>query len=153
MNLSDLLTAQLVLFPLVAASKDEAITQLIEILEKNDQLKNVEDAKSAVFAREKLMTTGVGKGVALPHGKFADTEDVLISFGISRNGVDFDAIDGQPVHIFVLLLTPEKYPSKHLELLSKFSKMLNIDDCRKELLMANSAGEIVAILYQYEKTI
>jgi mannitol/fructose-specific phosphotransferase system IIA component (Ntr-type) len=153
MNLPDVLTPQLVLYPLEAASKDEAISQLINVLVKNGQLHNIEEAKAAVFARERLMTTGVGQGVALPHGKFAYTDEVLIAFGISKMGVDFEAIDGQPAYIFVLLLTPEKFPSKHLALLSKFSKMLNSEDCRKELMAASSAERITDILYQYEDTV
>lgn len=152
MELSEILTPELVQFPLEANSKKDAISQLVDILVKNGKLAESAEARAAVFRREELMTTGVGKGVALPHGKYAHIEDVLVSFGISKNGINFDAIDGQPVHIFVLLLTPGKYPSKHLKLLSKFSRMLNIAECRKELLAATSAQEIVNILIRYDQT-
>ena len=153
MNISDVLNPELILFPLEAASKDEAISQLIDILKQNGHLSDIEAAKTAVFNREKMMTTGVGQGIALPHGKFAEIDDVLISFGISKKGVNFDAIDGIPAHIFVLLLTPEKYPSKHLALLSKFSKMLNNTVCREELMAAESAESIIGILDKYDSTI
>ena len=152
MELSQILTPELVQFPLEANSKEDVISQLVDVLVKNGDLTESAEARAAVFKREELMTTGVGKGVALPHGKYSQIENVLISFGISENGINFNAIDGQPVHIFVLLLTPEKYPSKHLELLSKFSRMLNIVECRKELLAATSAMEIVKILVQYDQT-
>lgn len=151
MELSEILTPDLVQIPLEADTKSEVITRLIEILVRNAKLKEPAAAQAAVLQREELMTTGVGKGVALPHGKYADTEDVLISCGISKKGVDFDAIDGQPVHIFVLLLTPEKYPNKHLKLLSKFSRILDITACREKLLAANSAAEIVTILDEFDK--
>lgn len=152
MKLAEILTTDLILYPVKAATKEEAISRLVDVLVKNGKLTEPKEAKSAVFKREEIMTTGVGKGVALPHGKYAHTEEVLISFGISKDGVNFDAIDGQPVHIFVLLLTPEKYPGKHLKLLSKFSRMLNIAECREELLAADSSEEIAEILYRYDET-
>lgn len=152
MELSEILTPDLVQIPLEADNKSEVISRLIEILVHNGNLMEPTLAQEAVIRREELMTTGVGKGVALPHGKYADTDDVLIACGISKKGVDFDAIDGQPVHIFVLLLTPEKYPNKHLKLLSKFSRILDIAACREKLLAANSAAEIVTILDEFDKT-
>lgn len=152
MELSDILTPDLVQIPLEADTKSEVISRLIDILVRNGKLKEPAAAKAAVLKREELMTTGVGKGVALPHGKYTETEDVLIACGISKKGIDFDAIDGQPVHIFVLLLTPEKYPNKHLKLLSKFSRILNIAACREKLLSAGSAAEIIAVLDEFDKT-
>ena len=150
-ELSTILTPDLILYPVKAATKEEAISQLVDVLVKNGKLTEAEEAKSAVYKREELMTTGVGKGVALPHGKYANIDEVLVSFGISKEGIDFDAIDGLPVNIFVLLLTPEQYPSKHLKLLSKFSRMLNIAGCRAELLAADSAEKIAEILYLYDE--
>ncbi|MCK4640739.1 MAG: PTS sugar transporter subunit IIA [Candidatus Marinimicrobia bacterium] len=150
-ELSTILTPDLILYPVKAATKEEAISQLVDVLVKNGKLTEAEEAKSAVYKREELMTTGVGKGVALPHGKYANIDEVLVSFGISIEGIDFDAIDGLPVNIFVLLLTPERYPSKHLKLLSKFSRMLNIASCREELLAADSAEKIAEILYLYDE--
>ncbi|MGC9363732.1 MAG: PTS sugar transporter subunit IIA [Fidelibacterota bacterium] len=152
MELSDILTPDLVQIPLEADNKSEVISRLIDILVRNGKLKDPAAAKAAVLKREELMTTGVGKGVALPHGKYAETEDVLIACGISKKGIDFDAIDGQPVHIFVLLLTPAKYPNKHLKLLSKFSRILNIAVCREKLLSATSAAGIIAVLEEFDKT-
>ena len=153
MELSEVLSPELIQYPLTAKTKEDAISQLLNLLVINGKLAEAEEAKTAVFKREKLMSTGVGKGVALPHGKHAHIEDVLVSFGISKEGINFDAIDGQPVHIFVLLLTPEKYPSKHLKLLSKFSRMLNIAECRKKLLTDNSAEDILDTLIQFDKTL
>lgn len=152
MELSDILTPDLVQIPLEADTKSEVISRLIDILVRNGKLKEPAAAKAAVLKREELMTTGVGKGVALPHGKYTETEDVLIACGISKKGIDFDAIDGQPVHIFVLLLTPEKYPNKHLKLLSKFSRILNIAACREKLLSAGNAAEIITVLDEFDKT-
>lgn len=150
MELSEILTPELIIYPLEANSKEEVISVLVDRLYKAGKISNSDAAKKAAIEREKLMSTGVGKGVALPHGKYVDIDDVLISVGISINGIDFDAVDGQPVHIFVLLLTPERFPSKHLKLLSKFSRMLNKVNCREEILKAVSAWEIAEIIYKYD---
>ena len=150
MELSEILTPELIIYPLEANSKEEVISVLVDRLYKAGKISNSDAAKKAVIEREKLMSTGVGKGVALPHGKYVDIDDVLISVGVSINGIDFDAVDGQPVHIFVLLLTPERFPSKHLKLLSKFSRMLNKANCREEILEALSAEEIAEIIYKYD---
>jgi len=150
MELSEILTPELIIYPLEANSKEKVISVLVDRLYKAGKISNSDAAKKAVIEREKLMSTGVGKGVALPHGKYVDIDDVLISVGVSINGIDFDAVDGQPVHIFVLLLTPERFPSKHLKLLSKFSRMLNKVNCREEILEALSAEEIAEIIYKYD---
>ncbi|MCD6101096.1 MAG: PTS sugar transporter subunit IIA, partial [Candidatus Marinimicrobia bacterium] len=115
------------------------------------KLTHPEIARKAVMEREKLMSTGVGRGVAIPHGKYPYTDEVLVCVGVSRKGVDFDAVDGQPVYIFVLLLTPEKQPSKHLKLLSKFSRILNTVQAREEILEAQSPEEIARVFHKYDK--
>ncbi len=148
MELSEILTPELIIFPLEANSKEEVISVLVDRLYKLKKIANSDAAREVVLERERLMSTGVGKGVALPHGKYGDIDDVVISVGISIKGIDFDAVDGQPVHIFVLLLTPERFTNKHLKLLSKFSRMLNKAKCREEILEATSAEEIAGIIYQ-----
>jgi len=150
MTLKELLTPDLIIFPFSAVSKDDVINQLVDVLDRRYHLTDPSLAKQAVIAREGLMTTGVGKGVALPHGKFPFTDDVLIAAGIAPAGIDFTAIDGQAVQIFVLLLTPEKEPGKHLKLLSKFSRMLNNAECRKAILAAGSAARIAEQFYQFD---
>lgn len=149
-ELSKILTPELIIYPLQAQTKSEVIAQLIGILARNGKLSDPEVAIAAVIRREELMTTGVGKGIALPHGKYPYTDEVLISFGISKTGIDFNAIDGLPVHIFVLLLTPEQFPTKHLKLLGKFSRILNDASCREALLAADVPQQIAEILYKYD---
>ena len=103
MELSKVLTPELVVYPLEASSKEEVISKLIYALQSAGKLTHPEIAKKAVMEREKLMSTGVGRGVAIPHGKYPYTDEVLVCVGVSRKGLDFDAVDGQPVYIFVLL--------------------------------------------------
>ncbi len=150
MELAKILTPRLIIYPLEAETKEEAIGLLVDRLFDEGLILNPEVAKKAIMDRENLMTTGVGKGVALPHGKYPDIAEVLVTAGVSVEGIDFKAIDAQPVHIIVLLLTPERLPSKHLKLLSKFSRMLNNNQCRAEILDATSAEEIANIFYKYD---
>ncbi len=150
MYIHKILTPELIIYPLEARTRDEVITALVERLYEEKLITNPDATRQAVIDRENLMTTGVGKGVALPHGKSADITEVLVSAGVAVEGIDFQAVDAQPVQIFVLLLTPERYPSKHLKLLSKFSRMLNNAQCRDEILQATSSKEIAQILYKYD---
>jgi len=150
MYIHKILTPELIIYPLEARTRDEVITALVERLYEEKLITNPDAARQAVIDRENLMTTGVGKGVALPHGKSADITEVLVSAGVAVEGIDFQAVDAQPVQIFVLLLTPERYPSKHLKLLSKFSRMLNNAQCRDEILQATSSKEIAQVLYKYD---
>lgn len=153
MEIKDLLTTKLVVFPLQVSTKEEVISTLLDRLYENGKISNYELAKKSVLEREALMSTGVGKGVALPHGRYPDIDDVLVSIGVAPKGIDFEAVDGYPVNIFVLLLTPEKYPSKHLKLLSRFSRILNIEKCRQEILSVKSVEEITGIIYKYDNSI
>ncbi|MCK9243756.1 MAG: PTS sugar transporter subunit IIA [Candidatus Marinimicrobia bacterium] len=153
MELKKILTPRLIVYPLSAKTKEEVIGTLIERLNDEGLVLDPQAARQAVIEREELMTTGIGKGVALPHGKYHATMEVLVAAGVSPEGIDFDSIDSQPVHIFVLLLTPERFPSKHLKLLSKLSRMLNNAACREEILAAGSSEEIAHVLYNYDNQI
>ena len=151
MELSKILHTGLIEYPLIASTKEDVISVLIERLYKSSDLNDSEEAKRAVLDREKLMSTGIGRGVALPHAKASNIEDVLVSIGVSKEGIEFDSIDGRPAYIFVLLLTPEQYPSKHIKLLSRFSKILNNAECRNELLQSDSSEKIARVFYKYDE--
>lgn len=150
MEIKDLLTPEFIVFPLQVSTKEEVISSLVGRLYERGKISNYELAKKVVLDRETLMTTGIGKGVAFPHGRYPDIENVIVSIGIAPKGIDFKAVDGQPVSIFVLLLSPEKYPNKHLKILGRFSKILNIEECRQEILTAKSAEKIAEIFYKYD---
>lgn len=150
MELQEILTPRLILYPLEAETKEDAIGQLVDRLYEEGLVHNPELAKQAVIERENLMTTGVGKGIALPHGKYPDIMEVLVAAGVSVEGIDFKAIDNLPVNIVVLLLTPERLPSKHLKLLSKFSRLLSNKQCRTEILDATSSEDIARVFYKYD---
>ena len=104
-----------------------------------------------ITEREKLGSTGIGEGVAIPHGKLKNIGNLLISFGRSREGVDFDSMDGKPAHLFFLLIAPEESVGVHLKTLARISKLLKSQDVRKRLLDAETAEEIFSVITEEEE--
>jgi PTS system nitrogen regulatory IIA component len=96
--------------------------------------------------REQLGSTGIGGGVGIPHGKLKDLESLVLGFGLSRNGVDFESMDGKPTHIFFLLLTPENSTGLHLKLLARISRLLKNESFREKLLNASDREEIFSVI-------
>jgi len=96
--------------------------------------------------RERLGSTGIGEGVAIPHGKMVGLKEMVISFGRSREGIDFEAMDGKPVHLFFLLMAPENSAGLHLKVLAKISRMLKDPVFRKKLVAAKLSGDLFAVI-------
>ena len=96
--------------------------------------------------RERLGSTGIGEGVGIPHGKLKELPSLILGFGLSRKGVDFESIDNQPVYIFFLLLTPEDSAGLHLKLLARISRILKNDLFRQQLREAQTADEVYAVI-------
>jgi PTS system nitrogen regulatory IIA component len=106
-----------------------------------------------LLEREKLGSTGIGDGIAIPHGKLAGLDNLIISFGRSREGVGFDSLDGNPVYIFFLLMAPENSAGQHLKALAKISRMLKDRDFRKGLTEAESSEEMYNLIIEKDKTL
>ncbi|MBM2837586.1 MAG: IIA-like nitrogen-regulatory protein PtsN [Deltaproteobacteria bacterium] len=96
--------------------------------------------------REKLGSTGIGDGVAIPHGKLKDVKVMMAAFGRSSRGVDFQAIDGKPVHIFFMLVAPEEMAGPHLKALARISRLLKEPSRRKAFLEAKSREDIYRLI-------
>ena len=101
--------------------------------------------------RERLGSTGIGGGIGIPHGKIKDLENLVLGFGLSRKGVDFEAIDGQPTHIFFILITPENSTGLHLKLLARISRILKNDHFRERLRNAADRAEIFEIIKEEDE--
>ena len=101
--------------------------------------------------RERLGSTGIGSGIGIPHGKLKDLESLILGFGLSKKGVDFESMDGSPTHIFFLLITPENSTGIHLKLLARISKILKNETFREKLLNADDSGEIYSIIMDEEE--
>lgn len=139
MRLADILSARRITVRLEATDKASALRALAELFV--DDVEGIEPEEIArVFEeREALASTGVGSGVAIPHGRIEGVPSLLAAVGIAPDGVDFDAIDGRPVHIFVALLGPRNLD--HLKALARFSRLLRSESARRELLAAASPAD------------
>jgi PTS system nitrogen regulatory IIA component len=107
---------------------------------------NHEYVVNTLLDREKLGSTGIGDGIAIPHGKLADLDELIVTFGRSKEGVNFDSMDGKPANLFFLLLAPENTTGLHLKVLAKISKMLKDNTFRKKLIEAKSKDELYLII-------
>lgn len=104
-----------------------------------------------LLEREKLGSTGIGNGIGIPHGKLKELEEMVIGFGLSRRGVEFESIDGDPTHIFFVLMTPENSTGLHLKLLARISRILKNEPFRERLIKAADSEEIYHIIEEEDE--
>lgn len=143
MNIFSLLDTQTVFPELKAKDKAETLDKLISSLESKVSNSEVEKIRDAVIEREKIMSTGVGKGLAIPHGKTAGIEETLAAFAILKEPVDYEAIDDQPVNMIFLLVGPQSSNSMHIKLLSRISRLMNNSNFRNRLQECKTSEQII----------
>ncbi|MDT8441261.1 MAG: PTS sugar transporter subunit IIA [Desulfuromonadales bacterium] len=151
MNISDFLDPAAIVADLKGSSKKEVLAELTEALRHVDSSLDRDSVLKVLLERERLGSTGIGEGVAIPHGKLREIETMRISFGLSRQGVDFDSMDGKPAHLFFLLVAPEESVGIHLKTLARISKLLKNLDVRERLLNAVDADELFRIISEEEE--
>ncbi len=151
MKVSELLNPGVIISDLKGNKKEEVINELIDLFKSDSRVQDIEKVRSAVLDREKIMSTGVGKGFAIPHGKTNSISDIIAAFGKTKNPVDYDALDNQPVHLVFLLVGKDNLVSKHIKLLSRISRMMNKDDFRNRLLEAGTVEDILDIFHKEEE--
>lgn len=145
MRISDILDESMVRVNLPGRSKDEIIEQMIDIVGASKRVLDKEKVKKAIFEREKIMSTGVGNGFAIPHGKTAAVSDVVASFAVTEDPIDYQALDDQPVRLVFLLVGKDSMVGPHIKLLSRVSRLMSKDEFRKKLLAADSATSVMEI--------
>ncbi len=150
MKLLDVLRKETVLVNLEAQDKKGVLEELTMPAAK---ISNIDHSKLVrmLMERERLGTTGIGGGIGIPHGKLKELDTVILCVGLSKKGVDFDAMDGKPVHIFFLLFTPEGSTELHLMLLSKISKLLKNEIFKQRLLEAQDADAVLEVIEEYDE--
>ena len=142
MRIEEVLRESCVIANIKERTKEGALTELVEALKEADLIRDREKVVRVILDREKLGSTGIGDGIAIPHGKLKDIQTILCAFGRSEEGVNFDSVDGKPVHIFFLLLAPEESASQHLKMLSRISRILRDPSFRRRLLQLNDRETI-----------
>ena len=153
MKLSDIMVADAIVPELKAKSRDEAIAELVEMLASAGAVpkKNVKEIIKAVLARESQATTGIGKGVALPHAKFKCIKKPLGAIGRSSEGLDFAALDSKPVYSVILLLSNPDNPDEHLQAMETIFKHVQRDMFRKFLRQSETRGAIVDLIQEADE--
>lgn len=151
MKVSELLKKEFIISDLKGETKEEVINELVDLFKDDPRVEDIEKVRSAVLEREKVMSTGVGKGFAIPHGKTNAVKEIIGSFGIIKDGIDYESLDGNPVNLVFLLVGKDNLISTHIKLLSRISRLMNKDDFRHRLAEANSADEIVKLFSEEEQ--
>jgi PTS system nitrogen regulatory IIA component len=146
MKIIDMLKTDYILEELESDNKKDVLKELVGSFMKIHQKLDSEATLNVLFEREKLGSTGIGEGIAIPHGKITGLDQLILSFGRSAVGIDFDAMDGKPVHLFFLLIAPENSAGQHLKTLAKISKMLKDGVFRTKLMAAKSKDELYKII-------
>jgi PTS system nitrogen regulatory IIA component len=142
MQITDMFKKEYIIEELKAHSKRAVLSELSEIFTRSHPGIQNEAMVEVLLEREKLGSTGIGDGIAIPHGKLKGLDSLVISFGRSREGIEFDAIDGKPVYLFFLLMAPESSTGQHLKALAKISRMLKDQEFRNSLLSAKNAEDL-----------
>jgi len=150
MNLTEILKRDFILEELEARNQHEVLDELVRVFAMGGVRFDPEAMLQVLLERERLGSTGIGDGIAIPHGKLQGLDEILLSFGRSSEGISFDAMDGKPVHLFFLLMAPENSAGLHLKILAKISRMLKDTALRNNLLQAKSKERIWRIIEEQE---
>lgn len=146
MRLTDILQTEHIIMPLKSTKRDAVIRELVNTLKENDQITDTEKAYEAVLEREKLMTTGVGNGIAIPHCKDSSCPNFAVALGIQSKGIKFESIDKKDVKIVFLLVGPENNPGMHIKLLSRISRLMSNEELRQNILKNKKVEAIQTII-------
>ena len=151
MQILDFLSADAIKMSLESKTKKDAIKEMVELLVKTGKVKDKKKMIQTLMEREELGSTGIGQGIAIPHGKSDTVSDLAAAFGLSADGISFDSLDGEPVNIFFLLVAPEDAAGAHLKALARISSLLKDKYFRKSLLSAKTPEDVVKIIQEEEK--
>lgn len=148
MKMMDFLNKKAISVDIKARDKEGVIEELVDLLAGATEIKNKEELVKAVLSRESLGSTGIGQGVGIPHAKSQNVKELVAAFGLSKNGVNFDSLDGESVHIFFLLIAPEESAGPHLKALARISRMLKDKYFRELLRKAKDENEVLRIIQE-----
>lgn len=150
MNLLDILTVGSIRVPLVASDKKSAIEELVDALASENRIKSAQTLKDAVWARETTRTTGIGHGLAIPHGKCEGIPNLAMAIGKPATPIDFQSIDSKPVRLIVLLASPLDRTSDHIQALAKISRLMTVEDFRNRVYNAATPQEVFDLISAQE---
>jgi fructose-specific phosphotransferase system IIA component len=151
MTLMEILSGKSVVVGLKGSTKREVLEELVNSLEVGDKITDRDGVLEAVLLREEIMSTGIGHGIAIPHGKSEFVTELGGVLGIKKEGVDFDALDGKSTYIFFLLVSPLDVSGPHIKALARISRLLKGEDFRQQLIASVDKEDAIAIIEEEEK--
>lgn len=151
MRLTEIVDEQCIRVPLEASDKQGAIYELIELLADRGKVTDVETVREAVWQRESTRTTGIGHGLAIPHGKCDCCEGLTMAIGMPAEPIDFQSIDGKPVRLIILLISPVDQTGPHIQALATVSRMMTDANFRKSITEATSSEEVYRLIEEHDK--
>ena len=149
-KIADYINVETIDLNLKAKNKNAVIKELFENIKKSGQVENEELALEDLYTRESMGSTGIGKNVAVPHAKTEAVRELTVTLGISKNGIEYDAIDNENVNIFVMFLCPKNEAQEYLRVLARISRMIKEDKFRENLIKAKTKEEIIEIIRNEE---
>jgi mannitol/fructose-specific phosphotransferase system IIA component (Ntr-type) len=153
LKLTDYLKPEYIEIGITADSKEDVLDHMFGLAGKNPHVLDAKKMRAAVLEREKIMSTGVGKNFAIPHGKTDGVDDIVLAFAVTAEPVDYGSMDNEPVRLILLLVSKENLVSQRLKLLSRASKVMNSDQARADLIGAKSVADVLAIFTREEDRI
>jgi len=150
MRLTDILAPGCVKVPLVAKTKQAAIFELVDLMVEQTGLTDGDALKQAVWQREQTRTTGIGHGIAIPHGKAAGCSELRMAVGVTPTPIEFEAIDRKPVNLIFLLTSPVDETGPHIQALARISRMLTDDELRAAVKESPDADTLYQLIQQHE---
>ena len=153
MRLTEILKPENIKVPLTSTTKTEAIGELVNLLADNKAITDPKKVLDSVLDREATRTTGIGNGLAIPHGKCSGTADLVMAIGKAATPIDFQAIDGRPVTLIWLLTSPPDKTGPHIHALARISRLMTIDKFRAALLQAKTPQEAFDIIVAQENSL
>jgi fructose PTS system EIIBC or EIIC component len=143
MKITDYLTSEFVSASVKARNKNDIIEEMLTLISTSKKILDFEKVRRAVFDREQVMSTGVGNGFAIPHGKSDAVTDIVAGFGVTERPIDYDALDDKPVRLMFILIGKENMVGSHIKLLSRVSRLMNSETFRNTLLTLKTPDEII----------
>ncbi|HMS18441.1 MAG TPA: PTS sugar transporter subunit IIA [Planctomycetota bacterium] len=147
MDITSLVNSERVV-TLKADSKENALKALVKVLAKTKQVTNEKELAKAISDRERILSTGIGYGIAIPHAKIPSVSDFIAAIGISKDGIVFESLDGKPVHLIVMIAGPEGQNEDYLRILARFTAVLKSEETRNRIIDARKPEQVIDILQE-----
>jgi len=150
MKITDILTEDLIVTGLEGNSKDDIIDKMVDLVGSSPKVLDLEKVRKAIFERERIMSTGVGNGFAIPHGKTDAVSDIVAGFAVTERPIDYESLDEKPVRLVFLLVGKDNLVGPHIKLLSRISRLMNKEEFRRKLLELATPADILELFRREE---